>query len=273
VWVKDDKPLTGHVIMERNNGHQRRTEVWAPAYHEISIINGDRQYDVRTTRYEPMRISEMLQTLAPFRVEYRVTTSHVRRAKENGHELLCAHVFQIDPKGHRDEGFELCVYPDTMLPAAMRYKTGREGTRTVAYANYLQVGDKFFPGKIEDQEDGRPVLSISVNSVRVGPIDEVEFHAPENARVWPHCDKWIPPQVTHEPEPIFPPGAARRGEVFLRVTVDEQGNVHDPEVLETLGTMYDDSAKAAVRQWKFEPAKCGATPIPVEINVAVEFKP
>jgi protein TonB len=54
------------------------------------------------------------------------------------------------------------------------------------------------------------------------------------------------------------PDVARRsrlqGVVELRFLIDENGDVHDPEVLESGGEVFDRAVVEHVRGWKYEPA-------------------
>jgi protein TonB len=84
------------------------------------------------------------------------------------------------------------------------------------------------------------------------------------------------------PVPIFTPEAefsdeARRakyqGVCLIGLVVDAQGNPQDISVVRALGMGLDQKAMEAVRKYKFRPAmKDGKTPVPVYINVEVNFR-
>jgi periplasmic protein TonB len=83
------------------------------------------------------------------------------------------------------------------------------------------------------------------------------------------------------PVPIFTPEAefsdeARRakyqGICVISVIVDAHGNPQDPRVVRTLGMGLDEKALEAVRKYKFKPAMKGNQPVPVRINVEVNFR-
>jgi protein TonB len=74
-------------------------------------------------------------------------------------------------------------------------------------------------------------------------------------------------------EPVYPELAKRArvsGTVILTVTVDEEGNVADLKVLKG-HPLLDDSAVAAVRQWKYSPTLLNGEPVPVIATVTVIF--
>ncbi|MDP2970958.1 MAG: energy transducer TonB, partial [Deltaproteobacteria bacterium] len=63
------------------------------------------------------------------------------------------------------------------------------------------------------------------------------------------------------------------GEVLLRVEVLSNGRVREIEVRRSSGhEVLDRSAIAAVKQWRFVPAKKGETPIPVWVNIPITFQ-
>lgn len=93
------------------------------------------------------------------------------------------------------------------------------------------------------------------------------------------------PPVPELAEPIRPPVVLERAEatrpdlddgrddvvVELRVTIEVDGSVGDVEVASSGGAAYDDAAVAAVRRWRFAPARQGEEPVASRIRVAIEF--
>ena len=80
-------------------------------------------------------------------------------------------------------------------------------------------------------------------------------------------------KLIHRVEPDYPELAKRarvQGIVFLRVTVDEQGNVADIEVIRG-HPLLTQSAVDAVRQWKYSPTILNQEPVPVIATVTVNF--
>ena len=62
------------------------------------------------------------------------------------------------------------------------------------------------------------------------------------------------------------------GEVVLEIVVRRDGSVGDVKLLNGLGSGLNDRAIAAVKQWRFSPAKRLGSPVDVIVEVAVEFK-
>jgi periplasmic protein TonB len=83
-----------------------------------------------------------------------------------------------------------------------------------------------------------------------------------------------PPRLLREVKADYTEEARRRGlqgEVILEIVIRRDGTVGDVTVLDGLGGGLDQRAVAAVRQWRFDPAKRRGTPVDVIVEVAVEF--
>ena len=61
------------------------------------------------------------------------------------------------------------------------------------------------------------------------------------------------------------------GDVVLEIVVRRDGSVGDVSVLQGLGGGLDQRAVAAVRQWRFSPARRRGEAVDVVVEVAVEF--
>ncbi|HEY7474594.1 MAG TPA: energy transducer TonB [Vicinamibacterales bacterium] len=84
-----------------------------------------------------------------------------------------------------------------------------------------------------------------------------------------------PPQLLREVRPDYTEDARRRGvegDVVLEIIVRRDGSVGDVRIVERLDSGLDQRAIAAVRQWRFAPARLRGAPVDVEVEVAVEFK-
>ncbi|MGH9314268.1 MAG: energy transducer TonB, partial [Vicinamibacterales bacterium] len=84
-----------------------------------------------------------------------------------------------------------------------------------------------------------------------------------------------PPDLLREVKPDYTEDARRRGiegDVILEIVVRRDGSVGDVRVVERLDAGLDQRAVAAVRQWRFSPARLRGAPVDVEVEVAVEFK-
>ena len=60
--------------------------------------------------------------------------------------------------------------------------------------------------------------------------------------------------------------------VVIIFVVDENGRVQDPKVQRTTNSAFDRSALAAIRQWKFEPAKAQGRPVSSRLRQSFSFE-
>ena len=82
------------------------------------------------------------------------------------------------------------------------------------------------------------------------------------------------PRLVREVKADYTDEARRRnltGDVVLEIVVRRDGTVGDVTVLQGLGSGLDQRAIAAVKQWRFDPARRRGTPVDVIVEVAVEF--
>ena len=83
-----------------------------------------------------------------------------------------------------------------------------------------------------------------------------------------------PPRLLREVKAEYTDEARRRGitgDVVLEIVVKRDGSVGDVTVLQGRGAGLDQRAVAAVRQWRFSPARRRGEPVDVIVEVAVEF--
>jgi protein TonB len=84
-----------------------------------------------------------------------------------------------------------------------------------------------------------------------------------------------PPGLLREVKPDYTEEARRRGvegDVVMEIVVRHDGTVGDVRIVQGLGSGLDGRAVAAVRQWRFSPARRLGAPVDVIVEVAMEFK-
>jgi protein TonB len=82
------------------------------------------------------------------------------------------------------------------------------------------------------------------------------------------------PVLKHRVEPAYPPSAIKarlQGRVILQAVISADGAVEEVEVLRS-SPFFDQAAIAAVRQWRYEPARLRGRPVAVYFTVQVDFR-
>jgi len=110
------------------------------------------------------------------------------------------------------------------------------------------------------RNERREVLQTRVHTVGLGvlppmPIQQVQSESAANQQAAESSGK---PKL-------------KEGSVILAMTVGVEGKVHEVHVIRSLDVALDQKAIEAVRQWKFSPARMNGLPVPVQIDVEVNF--
>lgn len=82
------------------------------------------------------------------------------------------------------------------------------------------------------------------------------------------------PRVIYDPNPEFSEQARRagyQGTCTVGLIVERDGTVSHVHMIHSLGMGLDEQALAAVKTWRFEPARKDGEPVPVQILVEVDF--
>ena len=83
------------------------------------------------------------------------------------------------------------------------------------------------------------------------------------------------PKALYAPDPEYSEEARKakyQGTVVLWLVVDANGRPQQIRIQRALGMGLDEKAVEAVKMWKFEPARKDGQPVPVMINVEVNFR-
>src|SRR5579864_8309124 len=83
-----------------------------------------------------------------------------------------------------------------------------------------------------------------------------------------------PPSVSYKTEPAYTDEARNakiEGVVVLSVEIDADGLAQNIEVLRSLDGGLDQSAVAAIQQWRFKPGKKNGEPVRVAAKIEVNF--
>jgi periplasmic protein TonB len=82
------------------------------------------------------------------------------------------------------------------------------------------------------------------------------------------------PKVLYKLDPEFSEEARKnkfQGNVVLQVVVGIDGKTHEIKVVRSLGMGLDEKAVESIREWRFEPGRKDGVPVPVVVQVEVNF--
>jgi periplasmic protein TonB len=84
-----------------------------------------------------------------------------------------------------------------------------------------------------------------------------------------------PPKAAHAPDPKYPDlpvDTDPHGLVVMLVGVSANGRVGPVHVLRSSAPVFEHSAVATVKKWKFKPAERAGQPVPVQLTVEMTFQ-
>jgi TonB family protein len=144
-----------------------------------------------------------------------------------------------------------------------------DAVRQWTYKPYLLNGQ---PTEVE--------TTINVNYTLVGPAPATEEQGPQDpgsASVTPRRigGAVSAPTVAYQVSPQYSDQAKKakfNGMVLLSLVVDAQGQPQNVRMVRGVGMGLDEKAIEAVKQYKFKPAMEAGEPVPVQLNIEVNFK-
>ncbi len=83
-----------------------------------------------------------------------------------------------------------------------------------------------------------------------------------------------PPVPVRTVPPEYPAELRRDGVsglVMVKCTIDEQGNVVDPQVEKSSNGAFEKPAVDALKKWKFKPAKQDGAPVAIKVSIPIKF--
>jgi len=117
-------------------------------------------------------------------------------------------------------------------------------------------------GMVFDAEE-QPLVSRSMAKNDTGNLIETRFGAS------------VAPAFLHREMPVYPMMArklGREGKVVLKLTIDENGNLSDVEVIDKAGYGFTEAAVEAVKKSTFLPAKKDGKPIASRALLPIRFR-
>lgn len=83
-----------------------------------------------------------------------------------------------------------------------------------------------------------------------------------------------PPVPVRTVAPDYPDELRRdgiSGVVMVKCTIDDKGNVTEPEVEKSSNPAFEKPALSALKKWKFKPAKSDGVPVAIKVTIPIKF--
>ena len=205
---------------------------------------------------------------------------------------LVEKVYQLD----KDHGFDGAGTAEAKQFTAERLAAGASMLRDLYVAAWVKSAEPVPEWKPENEtprkegaaQQGLPATGLPLKSaaslpaaVAVQKFESVPDGA-ETVSSPPHTETAYQsgsqgvagPSLRYAPSPTYPKAARKahiEGIVIVGLIVDGRGNARDVHVVHSLETDLDQAAVAAVSRYRFTPAMYNGKPVPVEINIEVNF--
>lgn len=83
-----------------------------------------------------------------------------------------------------------------------------------------------------------------------------------------------PPALLEASAPVYPPAAAAQGleaQVKVQIRIEADGTVSSVQVVESIGSGFDEAAVAAAKEYRFKPAEWDGVPGPIVVATTIHF--
>jgi TonB family protein len=215
-------------------------------------------------------VQALMKPLTPIGDEWDDYLAYLRHTS-----TLIEKVYQLD-KAH---GFDGAGTPEAKQFTEERLAAGASELRDLYMAAWVKSAEPV--PEWRERAEGAPV------TVTVQPAGAAVASVPANALPMPSSKEALgaiepladvrgvsAPFLQYSPEPAYTQEAHKahiEGRVVLALIVDTKGNPREIRVIRPLGHGLDEQAVIAASHYRFKPATYGGKPVPVAVNIEVNF--
>jgi TonB family protein len=236
-----------------------REELHFPGHGEMEGMAGDVRWRMRPTRYRP-RLPWLLT--APVRDD-RFSTAIPQTFRQ--------------PKQKDGLPALACLGQNCVDVRTGELRTAGIHEVSLTFEAPADFPLRAWPASYRMTEEGREIGRATIEMLEPLPAVHVADFDPRDAAVRiPACGRPTAPRLilSTKVKPPYPVPLRQQhveGFVRIRATIADDGKVQEIEVSRAAHPQLADLALAAVRQWRYEPAQCGARPVPVEVWLKVDW--
>jgi TonB family protein len=271
-------PMRGHLTWKWLANDHWSQEITMPNFRQRNVRIGDTLYTSRNLPFTPLRVKE-LQDLFEIHTdtspEWTITRN--KRKGRGGNEIECIELRLVASPDRAlwNPKREICIARGTReLLSQVEIKFGEQRTRE--FSDYRAFGRHYYPRILTLRVNESVLLKVDVVSLSEPTFAEHDFTPADGAIVRHQCDHMIPPRGLVTPNAAYPLTEAQSkngGTAIVELTVLPDGTVDNPQLIESAGNDIDQAVLEVVRRWKFEPARCGNSPVAADFQTEFSFKP
>lgn len=253
-----------------------RDEVLLPGHSTVAVEHAGESWHTSVLPYTPYLIFQLRQALTfPSRLQVppKEKLTKVKEGKIDGVTAECVGYRYSHPRA-RVETFCFDHASGYLLS-----DVSREWYTTLELSDYKTVGSKSFPQTLRVLQNGQLIVEVKVLNVTPNfVVTPALFAPPPGIHPSPsnHCTgtSIVPAQALVQPEPRYPDYAKEHrimGTVVMYGDIGKDGVPRGLDVLHSPAQVLTDASLAAVRQWRYAPARCGSAPMDVTTSIGVNF--
>ena len=262
-----------------------------PGYLESRGVWEGKHWQKSSSFERPYRFYEVLRLFDPgrhLRIAPESSVLKLSQRQDEGKPSLCIEVSATDDVWDReiegrsavgtvgarkDTKYTLCFEGDS---GALREAQYALPLPRYAYDGGLPLGNKTFPAHLRCFEGKDLVVDATVDILAtIEAFNPVSVAPPAGATTWPVCEKPEIPRLLakHEAESSHAKANRVYGTAVLFAEVGTDGLLHAVTPVQSQGAALAGAVQETVKNWRYQPAACAGTPVPLEIYLAYTFMP
>jgi len=268
-----DKPYAGHLTLRWSAKDLWQIDVTMDTFTLREVFKGDAVYITRNASSTPLRVVEMINLANVY--EDKLHIWEARKVKYSTDNDVSKDCLQMHASHQDSYNRVLCI--ESTTHDILSDRTGNDKSFHInQFSDYRPFGAHRYPWHMQQIENGHTIVEIHVTSLQDATFDPSIFVPSASAIARRQCESMKHPEIRNHPDPRYPPAAQNakfQGQSIVTITVEVDGSVSNPQLLQTAGRSdVDQAAIDAVKQWTFKPAMCGTDPVVTDINVDVNFR-
>ena len=264
--------LDGSYALLWNGPEEWREDIRLPGYSETQIGGKGVVSTKRSLAAMPLRLYQLHATLGFGSLPHADSFAHVLPAgddviknvhdrKVNGLKATCVEI--VD---HEKRARKMCV--DSSTGMLIR-------DRPFADRDKIEIEGKVFPRFLSYFEEGKAIVEIQIKELKRGEkLSPSFFVLPEGAVSRAGCMNPIVGWPDNRVAPKYPEADRQsrvQGTVAIYTLIGADGILRELNVVSGVSSGLNQSSLDAVQQWRYTPATCGGTAVPVETVIVVNY--
>jgi TonB family protein len=277
ILYADGKTAPGYYVITWISPLRWRDELEFSNYKRVRVHNSKGYWQQSTLGYTPEIVFELdsvLDFIPILKIQPKESLGELKTRDKDGIRQKCTEV-----KRAKETDRVLCFDEANggllSVEHPVAENQGPPEISRVEYSEVKNLGDKLVPYQVHAFRGRKMYITAGVTEMRsITEDDPGLFAPPTNGEFWPTCDDVQGGELVKHVQPIYPTSARanhEEGTVVFYGVLEENGTLSHLTPIQGATPSLQTAALDAVRQWRYKPAMCGATPIRIQYSVRVNF--